>query len=106
MLDADWEVTQRLLNVNVMGTYWTIKLLAQHLVETKTPGSIVAIASINAQSLYVPVQPKFAYNASKAAIKGLMGPLAGELGQYGIRVNCISPGTSSSAILVMTLIMV
>ncbi|TXB97504.1 hypothetical protein FocTR4_00011303 [Fusarium oxysporum f. sp. cubense] len=80
LLDADWEVTQRVLNVNVMGTYWTIKLLAQHLVETKTPGSIVAIASINAQSLYVPVQPKSAYNASKAAIKGLMGPLAGELG--------------------------
>ncbi|KAI3580340.1 hypothetical protein IWW34DRAFT_695154 [Fusarium oxysporum f. sp. albedinis] len=91
LLDADWEVTQRVLNVNVIGTYWTIKLLAQHLVETKTPGSIVAIASINAQSLYVPVQPKSAYNASKAAIKGLMGPLAGELGQYGIRVNCISP---------------
>ncbi|RBA18096.1 hypothetical protein FPRO05_11112 [Fusarium proliferatum] len=89
----------RLLNVNVMGTYWTIKLLAQHLVETKTPGSIVAIASINAQSLYVPVQPKFAYNASKAAIKGLMGPLAGELGQYGIRVNCISPGAIQTPLL-------
>ncbi|KAF5246192.1 hypothetical protein FANTH_6959 [Fusarium anthophilum] len=50
LLDADWEITQRVLNVNIMGTYWTIKLLAQHLVETKTPGSIVAIASINAQS--------------------------------------------------------
>ncbi|EXL97780.1 hypothetical protein FOIG_10099 [Fusarium odoratissimum NRRL 54006] len=99
LLDADWEVTQRVLNVNVMGTYWTIKLLAQHLVETKTPGSIVAIASINAQSLYVPVQPKSAYNASKAAIKGLMGPLAGELGQYGIRVNCISPGAIQTPLL-------
>lgn len=92
ILQADWEVTQRTLNVNIMGTYWVIKLLAQHLVDTKTPGSIVAIASINAQGIYVPVQPKSAYNASKAAIKGLMGPLAGELGQYGIRVNCISPG--------------
>ncbi|KAL5589822.1 hypothetical protein FOVSG1_011689 [Fusarium oxysporum f. sp. vasinfectum] len=99
LLDADWEVTQRVLNVNVMGTYWTIKLLAQHLVETQTPGSIVAIASINAQSLYVPVQPKSAYNASKAAIKGLMGPLAGELGQYGIRVNCISPGAIQTPLL-------
>ncbi|KAJ4172293.1 hypothetical protein NW754_002484 [Fusarium falciforme] len=91
-LQADWEVTQRTFNVNVLGTFWAAKLLAQHLVETKTPGSIVAIASINAQGIYVPVQPKSAYNASKAAIKGLMGPLAGELGQYGIRVNCISPG--------------
>ncbi|UPL00215.1 hypothetical protein LCI18_011149 [Fusarium solani-melongenae] len=87
-LQADWEVTQR-----------TFNLLAQHLVETKTPGSIVTIASINAQGLYVPVQPKSAYNASKAAIKGLMGPLAGELGQYGIRVNCISPGAIQTPLL-------
>ncbi|KAJ3530323.1 hypothetical protein NM208_g9372 [Fusarium decemcellulare] len=99
ILQADWEVTQRTLNVNIMGTYWVIKLLAQHLVDTKTPGSIVAIASINAQGIYVPVQPKSAYNASKAAIKGLMGPLAGELGQYGIRVNCISPGAIQTPLL-------
>ncbi|KAF4339937.1 D-arabinitol 2-dehydrogenase [Fusarium beomiforme] len=32
------------------------------------------------QSLQRQLQPKSAYNASKAAIKGLMGPLAGELG--------------------------
>ncbi|KAM0219155.1 hypothetical protein ACHAQD_006677 [Fusarium lateritium] len=99
LLQADWEVTQRTLNVNIMGTYWVIKLLAQHLVDTKTPGSIVAIASINGQGMYVPVQPKSAYNASKAAIKGLMGPLAGELGQYGIRVNCISPGAIQTPLL-------
>lgn len=91
-LQANWERVQSTLNINVMGTFWTIKLLAEHLVETKTCGSIVAISSINGQGIYVPVQPKSAYNASKAAIKGLMGPLAGELGQYGIRVNCISPG--------------
>jgi NAD(P)-dependent dehydrogenase (short-subunit alcohol dehydrogenase family) len=96
LLEADWEVTQHTLNVNVLGTYWTVKLLAEHLVNTKSPGSIVAISSMNGQGLYVPVQPKSAYNASKAAIKGLIGPLAGELGQYGIRVNCVSPGESAS----------
>ncbi|RSL52972.1 hypothetical protein CEP54_010615 [Fusarium duplospermum] len=96
---TSYEVTQRTFNVNVLGTFWAAKLLAQHLVETNTPGSIVAIASINAQGRYVPVQPKSAYNASKAAIKGLMGPLAGELGQYGIRVNCISPGAIQTPLL-------
>lgn len=92
LLEADWDLTQRIFNINVLGTYWTIKLLAEHMIETKTEGSIVAISSINGQGMYVPVQAKSAYNASKAAIKGLVGPLAGELGQYGIRVNCISPG--------------
>lgn len=98
LLEADWEITQQILNVNILGTYWTVKLLAEHLVNIKTPGSIVAISSMNGQGLYVPVQPQSACNASKAAIRGLMGPLTRELGQYSIRVNCISPGESASAV--------
>lgn len=93
LLEADWVNTQSQLNVNVMGTFWTIKLLARHLVDTKCPGSIVTIASLNGQGFYVPVQPIAAYNATKAAVKGLMGPLAGELGEHGIRINSISPST-------------
>lgn len=92
LLDASWEVSQKTFDVNVMGLFWTVKLLAQHLVETKVEGSIVTIASLNGQGIFVPAQPCSAYNASKAAVKGLVGPLAGELGQYGIRVNSISPG--------------
>lgn len=96
LLQASWERTKQTLDINILGTYWTIKLLAQHLVETQTPGSIVTISSINGQGIYVPVQPKSAYNASKSAIKGLMGPLAGELGEYGIRINSISPGKKTT----------
>lgn len=57
LLEADWEHSQRTFNVNVMGTFWTITLLAKHLVDTNTPGSIVTIASLNGQGVYVPVQP-------------------------------------------------
>ena len=35
LVEADWEHSQRTFNVNVMGTFWTIKLLARHLVDTK-----------------------------------------------------------------------
>lgn len=92
LLKADWEHSLRTFNVNIMGTFWVIKLLAQHMIDTKTKGSIVTIASLNGQGFYVPVQPLPAYNASKAAVKGLMGPIAGELGEHGIRINSISPG--------------
>lgn len=92
LLEADWQHTKSTFDVNIMGTFWVIKLLAKHLVETKTPGSIVTIASLNGQGFFVPVQPCSAYNASKAAVKGMMGPLAGELGEHGIRINSISPG--------------
>lgn len=44
--DADWERTKQTLDINILGTYWVVKLLARHLVDTKTPGSIVAISSI------------------------------------------------------------
>ena len=66
LIDADWEGSQRMLNINVMGTFWATKLIAKHLVETKTPGSIVMIASLSGQGLHIPVQSVTMYNASKA----------------------------------------
>lgn len=92
LVDANWEKSQKLLDVNVMGSFWTAKLVAKHMVDTKTPGSIVLVCSISGQGTHMPVQACTIYNASKAAIKGMVGPLAVELGPQGIRVNCISPG--------------
>lgn len=56
-----------------------------------TTGSIVFIASI-ATYIASTAQQISCYTASKAAIKGLVKPLAMELSQYGIRVNSLSPG--------------
>ena len=92
LLSMGWDNAQKQMNVNVMGTLWAIKLLAQHFIDTKTEGSIVTIASVNGHGVYIPPQPQAAYNATKAAVKGMMGPIAGELGHYGIRINSISPG--------------
>ena len=50
------------------------------------------IASVSGQGIHTPVQAVTIYNASKAAVKGMVGPLAAELGVHGIRVNSISPG--------------
>ena len=92
LVEANWEMSRKVLDVNVLGTMWTAKLLSKHLIETKTRGSIVFVASISAQGIHTPVQAVTIYNASKAAVKGMVGPLAVELGKYGIRVNSISPG--------------
>lgn len=95
LIEADWNSSRKLLDINVMGTFWTVKLIAKHLVETKTPGSIVMIASVSGQGIHTPVQAVTIYNASKAAVKGMVGPLSAELGVHGIRVNSISPGSSA-----------
>ena len=76
LIDADWEGSQRMLNINVMGTFWSAKLISRHLVDTKTPGSIVMVASLSGQGVHIPVQAITMYNATKAAVKGMVGPLA------------------------------
>lgn len=90
--DHHWDEAQRVLNVNVMGTFWTAKLMADHMAKHKQGGSIIMIASVAAQGIKVPEQNLAIYNMSKAAVKGLVGPLAVELAESGIRVNSISPG--------------
>lgn len=56
-----------------------------------TSGAIVFITSI-ATHISSTAQKISCYAASKAAVQGLVKPLAMELGEYGIRVNSLSPG--------------
>jgi sorbose reductase len=91
-----WEECQAMLSVNVLGTFWAAKLAASAMKSRGEGGSIVMIASIAAQGVVVPLQSLSMYNMSKAAVKGLVGPLAVELGEAGIRVNSISPGVIDS----------
>lgn len=84
-----FEESQRILNVNVMGVFWSVRLLCNHLAKTDSPGSIVMIASLAAQGVKIVEQHLAIYAMSKAAVKGLAGPLAVELAPRGIRVNTI-----------------
>ncbi len=85
--DADWN---RILDVNLRGAFLCTQIAARHMVAQGTGGSIVNIASTNG----LRGQPGLApYGASKAGIINLSMSAALELGQYGIRVNALCPGT-------------
>lgn len=77
--------------VNVTGAFMTAQAAAKAMITHDTPGSIVFIASMSGtvanRGLICP-----AYNASKAGVLQLARNLASEWGEYGIRVNTISPG--------------
>jgi len=80
-----------MMSVNVTGCFMTCQAVARQMVKYENKGSIVMIGSMSGtvanRGLICP-----AYNASKAAVLQLGRNLASEWGQYGIRVNTISPG--------------
>jgi 3-oxoacyl-[acyl-carrier protein] reductase len=87
VVDADWD---RVLNVNLRGAFLGTQLAARQMVRQESGGAIVNIASTNG----LRGQPGLApYGASKAGIINLSMSAALELGEHGIRVNAVCPGT-------------
>jgi 3-oxoacyl-[acyl-carrier protein] reductase len=82
---ADWDST---FAVNVRAMLLTIQAAATTMIANKR-GAIINMASMGGK-LGAPNQAHYA--ASKAAVISLTQVAAKELGQYGIRVNCICPG--------------
>ncbi len=77
----------QVMRTNLDGAFMCSQKSISHLKKTK--GCIINIASISglrASTLRV------AYGTSKAAIIQLTKQQAAELGEYGIRVNCVAPG--------------
>ena len=85
--ETDFKRWNKVMNTNLNGVFLCSQKVITHL--KKTNGNIVNIASISglrASTLRV------AYGTSKAAVIQLTKQQAAELGEYGIRVNCIAPG--------------
>ena len=78
---------REVMDTNLDGMFYLSQSLTPLL--QKSRGSIVNIASISglrASTL------RIAYGTSKAAVMQLSKQQAVELGEYGIRVNCVAPG--------------
>ncbi|KAL4876840.1 hypothetical protein BJY04DRAFT_231292 [Aspergillus karnatakaensis] len=95
-LEHTWEESSRVLDINVLGSFFSAQLAAKQMTKQGTGGSIVLIASIAAHCA-IPGQAVSIYGASKAAIKLLGKTLAVELARSNIRVNTLSPGFISTA---------
>ncbi|KAF5613234.1 D-arabinitol 2-dehydrogenase [Fusarium subglutinans] len=80
-----------ILRVNVTGVFNTCKYAARVLREKNSPGSIVIIGSMSGNIANRGLSCT-AYNSSKAAVQQMCRSVAQEWGQYGIRVNTLSPG--------------
>jgi NAD(P)-dependent dehydrogenase (short-subunit alcohol dehydrogenase family) len=83
--DATW---QRVLAVNTTGVLHTLQVFGARMVEQRS-GALVVTASISSLR---GAHSMGAYCASKFAVMGLVESLAKEVGEYGVRVNCVNPG--------------
>ena len=81
----DW---QRVLDVNLTGTFLVSKHALRHMLEARS-GSIVNIASVEGIE---GTEGGSSYNASKGGVVLLTKNMAIDYGAAGIRVNCVCPG--------------
>lgn len=79
---------QRILDVNLSGTYFAARSVAPVMKEAGG-GVILTLSSIAG---VIGLSRRTAYSASKAAVTMLTRTLAGEWGPWGIRVNAVAPG--------------
>jgi NAD(P)-dependent dehydrogenase (short-subunit alcohol dehydrogenase family) len=90
---AEWE---RVLAVNLTGTWLTIRAAAQAMIDAKVGGSIVAVSSISGS---IADRDMGAYCVSKAGVDMLVKVAAVEWGTRGIRVNAVGPGVTRTPML-------
>ena len=83
--EGEW---MQAIYVNVIGPANVCKATLDYLKDSET-SSVINIASI---SSFIAQPNSLPYNSSKGALTQLTRCLAMDLGEYGIRVNCICPG--------------
>ncbi len=93
-LELDEDDFERVMRVNLKGTFLCSQAVGRYMVEKVddggTPGTIINMSSINAV-LGLPDQ--IPYCVSKAGVTQLTRTVAIALADKGIRVNAIGPGT-------------
>jgi NAD(P)-dependent dehydrogenase (short-subunit alcohol dehydrogenase family) len=87
----DWSPDQweRVIAINLDGTFNICQAFVRELRKANAPGAIVNISSTAGVRA---VPNRMAYVAAKMGVSGITQAMAVELGPVGIRVNAVAPG--------------
>lgn len=92
VLDTDIELFDRIVAVNLRGTYLMCRAVLPHMIR-QGGGRIVAIASDAAR---VGSTGEAVYSAAKGGVIAFTKTLAREMARHRINVNCVCPGPSDT----------
>ncbi|MCM3575031.1 3-ketoacyl-ACP reductase [Mesobacillus subterraneus] len=97
-LDLDPQEWEKIIQVNLMGTYYVTRAVLPGMIERKT-GDIINVASTAGQK-GAPVTS--AYSASKFGVLGLTESLMLEVRKHNIRVSALTPSTVATDLAIET----
>jgi len=92
--DLDYDVIERVMNVNFYGTLYMTKAFLPHLLK-RPEAHLVNVSSMGG---FLPVPGQSMYGASKAAVKLLTEGLYAELLDTNVHVSVVFPGATETNI--------
>lgn len=90
-LDYPVESFNRVLNVNLGGSFFLAQRAAKQMIKQSSGGSILFMSSVTGHQAHKKLA---AYGMTKAALEMLAKTLVIELSEHGINVNAIAPGAT------------
>ena len=94
-LETTVEDFDRVVNVDLRGTFMCTQRAIKHMIEAGHEGSIINITSVHTLQCMPGAAP---YDAAKWAVVGMSKSLAVEFASKGIRINALSPGLIATQI--------
>ena len=85
------EQFERILNVNLGGSYFLAQTAARQMREQGDGGRILLMSSVTGHQA---IQYASVYSMTKAALEMMARNLVVELSQYGITINAVAPGAT------------
>jgi NAD(P)-dependent dehydrogenase (short-subunit alcohol dehydrogenase family) len=92
--DLDYDVIERVINVNLYGTIHMVKAFLPHLLMRP----VAHVANVSSMGGFLPVPGQTIYGASKAAVKLMTEGLYAELIDTNVGVSVIFPGAVATEI--------
>jgi NAD(P)-dependent dehydrogenase (short-subunit alcohol dehydrogenase family) len=85
------EALQRVMNLNIVGSFLLVQAAAKQMKEQKSGGSILLMSSVTGHQAHKNLA---AYGITKAALEMLAKNLVIELSPFNISINAIAPGAT------------